>query len=63
VRRVFVDYRNLDKKTVARLIGEGISVGAWTVNQPNQLRKLARWGVGTIITDRPLLARKILGQI
>jgi glycerophosphoryl diester phosphodiesterase len=33
---------------------------AWTVNDANTIRKLADMGVDNIITDNPLLARKIL---
>jgi glycerophosphoryl diester phosphodiesterase len=63
VRRLHVDYRALDKKKMARLTAAGIALGAWTVNDSNQIRKLIRWGVAAIVTDRPLLARSILQRI
>jgi glycerophosphoryl diester phosphodiesterase len=62
VRRLHVDYRVLDKQTIQRLTAAGISVGAWTVNQQREIRKLARWGVATIFTNRPLLAREIVAR-
>lgn len=34
----------------------GITVMAWTVNARERVEELARWGVDTIITDRPLEA-------
>jgi glycerophosphoryl diester phosphodiesterase len=63
VRRLHVDYRALDKRTMARLTNAGILAGAWTVNDSNQIRKLIRWGVAAIVTDRPVLARSILQRL
>jgi len=63
VRRLHVDYHALDKRTLKRLTAAGISVGAWTVNESKQIRKLIRWGVEVIVTDRPLLARSILERL
>jgi glycerophosphoryl diester phosphodiesterase len=63
VGRLHVDYRVLRQRTMQRLTGTGISVGVWTVNQPREIRKLARWGVAMIFTDRPLLARQIVARM
>jgi glycerophosphoryl diester phosphodiesterase len=38
----------------------GRKVNVWTVNDPNDLRALLRWGADGIITDDPRLARQIL---
>jgi glycerophosphoryl diester phosphodiesterase len=41
--------------------GAGLSVAAWTVNDPGGLEALAGWGVDTVITDDVALARSVLG--
>ena len=38
---------------VARCRRRGLRVGAWTVNDPAEARELVRFGVASIITDRP----------
>jgi len=62
VARLHVDYRILRKRTMQRLAASGISVGVWTVNQRREIRKLTRWGVALMFTDRPLLARRIVAR-
>ncbi len=37
----------------------GGKVGAWTVNEPPDIERMFSLGVDTLITDRPLLARKL----
>jgi glycerophosphoryl diester phosphodiesterase len=39
----------------------GIGVGVWTVNDERAMRHLAALGVDVITTDRPDLARRVLG--
>lgn len=39
--------------SVARYLRRGLRVGAWTVNDPDEARRLAGFGVASIITDRP----------
>jgi glycerophosphoryl diester phosphodiesterase len=39
----------------------GLAVNVWTVNDPGRMRTLAAWGVDGIITDRPDLARAVVG--
>ncbi len=39
----------------------GLSVAAWTVNDPEQLDVLAALGVGTVITDDVTMALSVLG--
>ena len=34
----------------------------WTVNRPEDMRRLIRWGVDGLITDRPDLARARAGR-
>jgi glycerophosphoryl diester phosphodiesterase len=40
----------------------GRKVNVWTVNNPDQMRSLFRWGVDGIFTDDPRLARTILEE-
>jgi glycerophosphoryl diester phosphodiesterase len=40
----------------------GRKVNVWTVNEPDDMRKLFRWSVDGIITDDPRLARQILEE-
>ena len=41
----------------------GKNVCAWTVNKEEQMRDCARWGVGSVITDKPALWRKVKTQV
>ena len=50
----------LDEATVARLREADVRVGAWTVNTEADLRRVIDLRVDTIITDEPLVARKLL---
>ena len=40
----------------------GLKVVPWTVNHPADMRRLIRWGVDGLITDRPDLARAVLAE-
>lgn len=40
----------------------GLSVLPWTVNKPEDMRRMIAWGVDGLITDRPDLALAILAQ-
>ncbi len=45
----------------ARELGLGVNV--WTVNESSDLERMARWGVTSIITDDPGLARTVLEDV
>lgn len=47
-----VHHRRLDETLVARIKDTGLFVFAYTVNHPGRARRLARWGVDTVCTDR-----------
>lgn len=49
-----------DVKEAERL---GIRVIPWTVNEPEAIGRLAKWGVAGVITDRPDVAMKEIGQV
>ena len=40
----------------------GLRVVPWTVNRQEDMRRLIRWGVDGLITDRPDLARTVLTE-
>jgi glycerophosphoryl diester phosphodiesterase len=39
-----------------------LRVVPWTVNHPDDMRRLLQWGVDGLITDRPDLARVVLAE-
>ncbi|CAI3798840.1 hypothetical protein GLGCALEP_02078 [Pseudomonas sp. MM221] len=41
--------------------GQGLHVSVWTVNEPALMRRLADFGVDSLITDFPGLAKTTLG--
>lgn len=56
------DYRSVlaDEDLVARMREQGIGVNPYTVNEPQDLRKLAELGCNAVITDRPDFARETI---
>lgn len=46
------DHRRLDAPLVQAIKAAGLFILAYTVNEPERARTLARWGVDTICTDR-----------
>jgi glycerophosphoryl diester phosphodiesterase len=54
------DYRDLSEDDLAEAHALGLRVVPWTVNRPEDMRRLIRWGVDGLITDRPDLARRVL---
>ena len=55
-------YADLTEEILAEAHGLGLSVVPWTVNRPEDMRRLIRWGVDGLITDRPDLARGVLAE-
>jgi glycerophosphoryl diester phosphodiesterase len=53
VRGVNVGADGLTEARVAELRAAGLSVGAWTVDDPAEIVRLVRWGVVRVITNRP----------
>lgn len=53
---------DLDAGTVARAHDAGLAVVVWTVNDPDDVRRLARDGVDGIISDRPDVATDALRE-
>ncbi|MFQ5958319.1 MAG: glycerophosphodiester phosphodiesterase [Alphaproteobacteria bacterium] len=46
-------YQRLTQRNVARMTTAGITVVAFTVNEPDRAAELLEWGVSTIVTDAP----------
>jgi glycerophosphoryl diester phosphodiesterase len=38
----------------------GLPVQVWTVDEPDDIRRLLDWGVGAIISDRPDVAARVV---
>ena len=51
----------VDEALMTEVGRAGLSVAAWTVNDPEQLDALAALGVGTVITDDVTMALSVLG--
>ncbi len=56
------DYRDLTEDSLAEAHALGLQVVPWTVNRPQDMHRLIRWGVDGLITDRPDLARYALAK-
>jgi glycerophosphoryl diester phosphodiesterase len=56
------DHADLTEESLAEAHALGLTVVPWTVNRPPDMRRLIRWGVDGLITDRPDLARLVLAE-
>ncbi len=56
------EHDDLTEETLAEAHALGLRVVPWTVNRPADMRRLIRWGVDGLITDRPDLARAVLAE-
>ena len=56
------EHDDLTEETLAEAHALGLRVVPWTVNRPEDMRRLIRWGVDGLITDRPDLARAVLAE-
>jgi glycerophosphoryl diester phosphodiesterase len=48
--------------TPARVRDAGMTLGVWTVNDADAIRRFIDLGVSVVITDRPDLAKAALGR-
>jgi glycerophosphoryl diester phosphodiesterase len=55
----FPTHRDATAERVAEARGLGLKVGAWTVNEPGEMRRMIALGLDAICTDRPDLLAKI----
>jgi glycerophosphoryl diester phosphodiesterase len=56
------EHDDLTEETLAEAHALGLRVVPWTVNRPADMRRLIRWGVDGLITDRPDRARAVLAE-
>jgi glycerophosphoryl diester phosphodiesterase len=62
VRHLGIEHRLLDERIAAAARSAGLGVGAWTVNEEADIRRVVALGVDVVITDRPDLALRVLGR-
>ncbi|TAF64576.1 MAG: glycerophosphodiester phosphodiesterase [Cytophagales bacterium] len=55
-----LNYQYVSAKVVRKIHEQGQKIYVWTVNKPEDMRRLAAMGVDGIITDYPDVAKKIL---
>jgi glycerophosphoryl diester phosphodiesterase len=53
------EHHDLTEESLVEAHTLGLLVVPWTVNQPEDMRRLLRWGVDGLISDRPDLARTL----
>lgn len=56
------DYRFLDRAMLASARWRGLSVIPWTINEPDEMRRLVDLGVDGLITDYPGRLRHVLDE-
>jgi glycerophosphoryl diester phosphodiesterase len=52
----------VNAEIVAHVRGAGMTLGVWTVNDAEAIRRFIELGVSVVITDRPDLAKSALGR-
>jgi glycerophosphoryl diester phosphodiesterase len=57
-----IDHRAIDAAVVAAARSAKLTLGAWTVNAEGALRRAIDLGVDVLITDRPDLAKRLMGR-
>lgn len=57
----FPTYRDVTAERVAEARALGLEVGAWTVNEASDMKRLIALGIDAICTDRPDILADILG--
>jgi glycerophosphoryl diester phosphodiesterase len=55
--------RMVDEALVARCHAAGVAVNVWTVDDPDRMLELARWGVDGIVTNVPAVAVATLATL
>ncbi len=57
-----VNYKLVDKEFVDKAHATNKEVHVWTVNEPDEMKRLIGLGVDSIITNRPDILKKILSE-
>lgn len=53
----------LDEALIAQMHAEGRTVAVWTVDDPEEMRRFADWGVDAIITNKPDVCIDVLDEM
>ena len=62
VRFIGVEHTAVDAAAVAQARAAGIGLGAWTVNDAGDMKRIIAAGVAILITDQPDLAKTLLAR-
>ena len=67
LRQAGVSFVGLDQALVTAEVAKqarlaGLTLGVWTVNERDAIARFIEQGVGVVITDRPDLAKELLGR-
>jgi glycerophosphoryl diester phosphodiesterase len=54
------EHVDLTEENLAEARGLGLLIIPWTVNRPDDMRRLIGWGIDGLITDRPDIARAVM---
>ena len=57
----FPTWTNINADTMSEARSLGLKIGAWTVDDPAQMHKLATLGIDAICTDRPDVMAGLIG--
>jgi glycerophosphoryl diester phosphodiesterase len=60
---VFLDFQALNPKTIHELSLHHLRIFAWTVDRTEDIRRMIDLGVDGIISNRPDVVRRILGEL
>jgi len=63
VECVHPDFYSLTEAAIDEIHGKGVAVNTYTVNDPEDMRRLASFGVAGMITDDPALLSEVLANI
>jgi glycerophosphoryl diester phosphodiesterase len=55
-------FGDVTAESVKEAQGLGLAVAVWTVNDPKEMARMLDYGVDSLITDRPDLARKVMAE-
>jgi glycerophosphoryl diester phosphodiesterase len=62
-KSIHLSHDLLDAETARRMRGGGVSIGVWTPNTEEELRRVIELEADIIITDEPLLARELIARV
>jgi len=54
--------RVITRRFVRRAHADGIGVFVWTVNRPEDMRRLFDWGVDGLVSDAPGRVRRVVDE-